>query len=214
MQKESASAKKPLGPTITINYDGRPVLPDIDFSKGKLLDMKTLLREYLTKCYQNSTGDAKARIPWEQLQQNPGKFIEMMAGFLPEGASLLDPSHIRQGVLIDILCHSKERQDNKDIMVIFKFKSTYRPMLERRSSMVPSSSPNQLYRHSHVIHYQFLLYITNSKPIPSPNVADSKSITSPNITPFKPLTSPNTAECNPSADSEFIPNKKKKGKKR
>ena len=113
---------------------------DIDFSKGKLLDVKTLLREYLTKCYQNSTGDAKARIPWGQLQQNPSKFIEMMAVFLPKGASLLDPSHIRQGVLIDILCHLKEQQDNKDIMVVFEFKSTHRPTLERRSSTVLSSS--------------------------------------------------------------------------
>ena len=118
-QKESASAKKPLGPTITTDNDGQPVLPDINFSKGKLLNMKTLLREYLTKCYQNSTGDAKDRIPWRQLQQNPGKFIKMTAGFLPEGASLLDPSHICQDVLIDILCHLKEWQDNKVIMVVF-----------------------------------------------------------------------------------------------
>ena len=102
--------------------------------------MKTLLREYLTKCYQNSTRDAKARIPWGQLQQNPGKFIEMTADFLPEEASLLDPSHIHQGVLIDILHHLKERQDNKDIMVVFEFKSTHRPTVERRSSMVSSSS--------------------------------------------------------------------------
>ena len=46
LQKESASAKKSSGPTITIDDDGWPVLPDIGFSKGKLLDMKTLLREY------------------------------------------------------------------------------------------------------------------------------------------------------------------------
>jgi hypothetical protein len=141
--KESASVKKPLGPIVMITDDGRPVLPNIDFSKGKLANMKTLLREYLKKCYQKSTGDAKAKIPWGQLQQNPGKFIEMTVNFLPEGASLLDPSHIHQGVLIDILRHLKECQDNKDIKVVFEFKNpgaTHRPSLERRSSTASSSS--------------------------------------------------------------------------
>ena len=212
LQKESASVKKPSGPTMTIDDDGRPVLPDIDFSKGKLLDVKALLRKYLTKCYQNSTGDAKARIPWGQLQQNPGKFIEMMAVFLPEGASLLDPSHICQGVLIDILCHLKEQQDNKDIMVVFEVQEHSQANVgeEIKHSVILI----RVFAHSYSMALPVSFtdtamwsiassYITNSKPIPSPNVANSK-----------PLTSPNTAECNPTADSEFIPNKKKKGEKR
>ena len=88
--------------------NGRPLLPDIDFSKGKLSKMKKLLREYLMKCYQNSTGDTKAKIPWGQLQENPGKFFDMLANFMPEGASLLEPFHVWQGVLVEVLQHLKE----------------------------------------------------------------------------------------------------------
>ena len=69
------------------------MLPNIDFSTGKLSEMKKLLREYLTKCYQNSTGDTKAKIPWGQLQENPGKFFDMMVNFMPEGASLNHPTY-------------------------------------------------------------------------------------------------------------------------
>jgi hypothetical protein len=143
--KKSASAKKPSELIVTIADDGQSVLPDIDFYKGKLANMKTPLSEYLKKCYQKSMGDAKAKIQWGQLQQNPGKFIKMMVNFLQEGASLLDPSHIHicQGVLIDILCHLKEHQDNKVIKVVFTLRNpgtTHRPILERRSSTASSSS--------------------------------------------------------------------------
>ena len=106
--EESALAKKPPGPTITTADNGRPLLSDIDFSKGKLSEMKKLLKEYLTKCYQNSTGDTKAKIPWGQLQENPGKVFDMTVNFMPEGASLLEPSHIRQGVLVEVLQYLKE----------------------------------------------------------------------------------------------------------
>ena len=211
LQKESASAKKPSGPTIMIDDDGQPVLPDIDFSKGKLLDMKTLLREYLMKCYQNSTGDAKARIPWGQLQQNPGKFIEMMAGFLPEGASLLNPSHIRQGVLIDILCHLKERQDNKDIMVVFEFKSTHRPMLERRSSTVSSSSMS-----SHTATpgpSQSASPIQPCDPLPVPTSLTPSPSPVPTSHPPSPSPLPTLRSAIPVPIRNSFPTKKRKAKK-
>jgi hypothetical protein len=151
--EEAVPVRKPSGPSIIVADDEWPLLPDINFSKAKLTDLKTLLRGYLTKCYQNSTGDPKAKIPWGQLQQTPDKFLDSTANYLPAGTGLLDPSHIRQSDLMAILRHLKERQDAKEIKVVFEFMSSapYRrnmqtrrrlsiqsPITERSSSHTPT----------------------------------------------------------------------------
>jgi hypothetical protein len=100
-----------------------------------------LLRGYLTKCYQNSTGDPKAKIPWGQLQQTQDKFLDSTANYLPAGTGLLDPSHIHQSDLMAILCHLKERQDAKEIKVVFEFMSGapyWRKVQTRRRSSIQS----------------------------------------------------------------------------
>ncbi|KII87558.1 hypothetical protein PLICRDRAFT_177302 [Plicaturopsis crispa FD-325 SS-3] len=84
---EDGGKTKTKGPPeikLEIDHDGYPILPDEIPASGN--EMKVLMREYMTICWNKSVGKARGKrgVPWLNLSKQPDKYISTTKSYLPK----------------------------------------------------------------------------------------------------------------------------------
>ncbi|KDQ49624.1 hypothetical protein JAAARDRAFT_112573, partial [Jaapia argillacea MUCL 33604] len=89
---------------VMVDDDGIPVLPDFDSDAPPgNMQMKAIIRDFITKHYLKSNSTSSASVPWSELKSNPNHFLD--AEYYPDSFEFNDPSHIQQKSLETLLAH-------------------------------------------------------------------------------------------------------------